>query len=253
MLSFILSKMNMLIFATAIFAITLLMVQFTGNIELKNVTASNLNLNAQIIEEQLVIDSSCSWKSRAIPDTLRFGLNNSQQFFYELRFSTTSMGDFTALILSINEYGKDNIIDAKRIITSAEVILIDPAFIATGEKIAHDDYRSSNSGAQQISLYPRLALRGDQIAAPNSFVALKRVDGDQEKLYIIPCSTAKREYPSNCIVNVLRVGCYELQKEFGGFPSDDDKLDQCFDISRVNPVTGEELSGSFTWIQCGGL
>lgn len=244
----------MLIFATAIFAITLLMVQFTADIELKNVTASNLSLNSQIIEEQLSIDSSCSFKSRAIPDTLRFGLNNSQLFFYELKFSTTDLGDdFTGLILSINERGRDNIIDAKRIITRAEVILIDPAFIATGERIVDAYYKSSADGSQQISLYPRLALRGDQIAAPNSFVALKRVIDGQEKLYVIPCSTAKREIPSNCIVNILRVGCYELQKESGGVPNDNDVIHECFDISRVDPVTGDSLTGNFTWRDCSGL
>lgn len=69
MLSFILSKMNMLIFATAMFAIALLMLSFTSSIELKNITNSNLNLNVQVIEEQLNMDSLCSWKSIAIPDT----------------------------------------------------------------------------------------------------------------------------------------------------------------------------------------
>lgn len=243
MLSFILSKMNMLIFATAMFAIALLMLSFTSSIELKNITNSNLNLNVQVIEEQLNMDSLCSWKSIAIPDTLRFGLNNSNQLFYELKFSTSVLGNFTALSLSINERGKENIIDAKRIITSAKVILIDPGFIITDDPIA--PYYKSGSD-KSISLFPRLGLRGEQVVAPNSFVALKRVVGGEEKLYIIPCSTAKNEIPNNCVANILRVGCYELQREsLPSTPNDDAPIHECFNVARQ-----EDDFSNFTWSDC---
>lgn len=247
MLSFILSKMNLLIFATAVFVIALMMLSFTANIELKNITTSNLNLNIQTIEEQINTSALCSYKSITIPDVLRYGLNNKSLLFYELKFSKIKEGEYTTLVLSINERGKTNIIDARRIITSAEVILIDPGFIYTDDKIA-PYFKDGDS--ETISLYPRAELKGDQVVAPNAFVALKRVSNNIEKIYIIPCSTAKKEVPNNCLANILRIGCYELKKENNNQPpANATKVHECFDVTRQVSETQERESG-FTWESC---
>ena len=249
MLSFILSKMNMLIFATAVFVIALMMLAFTSNIELKNITTSNLNLNAQTIEEQLNTSALCSYKSSTIPDILRYGLNNKSMLYYELKFSKIKEGDYTTLILSINQKGKENIIDARKIITKDEVILIDPGFIAADDEPLSIYYKSGDN--ETINLYPRAELSGDQVVAPNSFVALKRTINGEEKLYIIPCSTAKKELYTNCLANILRVGCYELKKENGvsnPLPSTT-KIHECFDVTRQVQESQERESG-FTWLDC---
>ncbi len=246
MLSFILSKMNLLIFATAVFVIALMMLSFTANIELKNITASNLNLNVQIIEEQLNNPSLCSYKSITIPDVLRFGLNNKSLLFYELKFSKIKEGEYTTLILSVNERGKTSILDARKIITDAEVILIDPGFIYTGDPIEH---YFLDEDIETISLYPRAELKGDQVVAPNAFVALKRIVNNNEKIYIIPCSTAKKESPTNCLRNILRIGCYELKKESGTNILNNTQLHECFNISYQIDET-QEFGSKYDWQRC---
>lgn len=242
MLGFILSKLNMLVFATAVFVIALMLLNFTSGIELKNVTSSNLNLQIQKIEEQLNnTTSQSSFKSIAIPDSLEYGLNKSNRLYYELGFSKVSVGDNTALILSIYPHGEENVIDSRRVITDASIVLIDPSFIATGEQ-----FNDNTFNVDFMSLYPRAALSGDQALAANAFVALKSTRGEEEYMYIIPCSTLKKEVPTNCQANILRVGCYELA---GENPSPNDEIHIDFDVTREILTTGEQVSG-WTWQNC---
>jgi hypothetical protein len=240
MLGFILSKMNFMIFAFAVAIIALLMLSFTGGIELKNVTEANLNAQVQTIQEQLNSSSTSAFDSISIPNTINYGLNKSNRLFYELGFSRVEVGDSRALILSIFEHGSEEVIDSKRIVTNAEVILIDPGFIAT------DDPIGNYYGVDFMSLYPRAALSGDQATPPNAFSVLKSTRGGQEYLYIVPCSTLKSESYNNCQYNVIRLGCFELSKEG---PSLNDNIYIDFAITLENPSTGEQVTG-WTWEDC---
>ncbi|MDD3084172.1 MAG: hypothetical protein PHP82_04055 [Candidatus ainarchaeum sp.] len=253
MLGFILSKMQMLLFATGIFVVALMFLNFVSGIELKNITSSTLELNAQLISGQLATDSFCSLQSSTIPEFFNYGLTNNR-LYYELTFSRVNFGDYKKLILSINEYGKEGIIDARSVNVMGDIFLINPSFIASSDPITQEIFDND-----KISLYPRQALKGQAIAPPNAFVALKEIKSNNLSLYIIPCTTLSKSYSSsddttyytnNCEENVLKVGCYLLKKEKGN-PNQNDLLGQCFSISRG--VVQEDYYVSktnFSWKDC---
>ena len=234
----------MLIFATGIFIVALMFYGFVSGIELKTVTISNLEVDAKVIEEQINNDSLCSFKSIAIPESFNFGLGGSSRLFYDLVFSKEDVGGNTQLILSIKEHNKDEIIVARSVIAKGGVVLVDPGFIASDDPIApfYDE--------DEIVLYPRAAITNNKAPA-NSFVALKEVILGNQTIYIIPCSTyieSDPNIPNNCIVNILKVGCYKLKLDEGS-PSDTDVVSDCFDVAR-EVLEGQGLVSGLTWKQC---
>jgi hypothetical protein len=241
-LGFILSKMQMLLFATGILVVALMMYGFISNVELKNVSAGTLDVSAQIIEEQVNTESLCSFKKISIPEVLRYGLNGSNRLFYDLKFAKEEVGASNLLILAIAEHKKDTIVDSRSVALDAEIVLVDPGFIAENEPL--DSYYDK----QMVTLYPRSSASGI-LAAPNAFVALKEVKLGNTIIYIIPCSSRKNEIPNNCIANVLRTGCYLLGETT---PEDNDEIEDCFDISR-DVLDVAERKHPLNWENCKDL
>jgi hypothetical protein len=242
MLGFILSKMQMMLFATGIFVVAMLFLTFVSDIQLKTVVFNSLETHSTLINQQLSDISLCSFESTAISEKIVYGFGLTQ-IPYDLKFSKESIGEKNILILSINEHGRTNIIDATKIETSANIILIDPGFIAEDEKI-NETYYDPDSGS--IVLYPRAAKSGVQLSPPNSFVALKKVENSEATIYIIPCSTLRKEIPNNCIQNISRVGCYELSKLAN--KDDSTPIGACFDVSKISQSGVEK--GGITWKNC---
>lgn len=258
MLGFIMSKMQMLLFATGIFVVALLFLNFVSGMELKTITNSTLELNAQLISSQLSNDSFCSIQSSTIPEFFNYGLTNNR-FYYELTFSRVNLGEYNRLILSINEYNKTNIVDARGINVHGKIVLVKPDFIASSDPITPQMI----DGVDKISLYPRQALRGDNVAPPNAFVALKEIRDGDLTLYIIPCTTLSKSVTdssgkiysaNNCEENVLKVGCYLLRKEKIN-PVPNDRLNTCFSITRdiMQGTEGHVQTRDFSWENCQSL
>lgn len=101
--------MQMLLFATGIFVVALMFMNFISGMELKNMTASTLELNKQMISSQLSNDSVCSVQSTTIPEYFNYGLTNNR-LYYELNFSKINFEEYNKLILSINEYNKKKLL-----------------------------------------------------------------------------------------------------------------------------------------------
>lgn len=242
MLGYILSKMQMLLFAAGILFVAVLFLGFISNLELKT-TADNLLLNTSsgIISVLSSKEGLCHSTSLSIPDRLSFGFNGSSQVFYDLSISWVTINDKNELILSINEHDKKNVISARKVSMAESIVLVDPGFLPELDVGLNNYYDK-----QKIVLYPRAANKGVQSSAPNSFYIIKEVKGGQGTIYIIPCTTLHDETPNNCVRNVLRVGCHKLAATN---PNSSDSIDQCFDITREISDSGTQVSG-MTWAQC---
>jgi hypothetical protein len=238
MLSFILSKMNMLLFATGIFIIAMMFLGFVSSIQVKEVVANNLEINKTLISQQLGGDSLCAFESISIPEKIIYGFGLTQMP-YDLVFTESELGIKHTLTLSINEHGKKTVIDARKIETDADIVLISPDFIQEDEIITASNF------VEESILYPRAAFKSNTAPA-DSFVALKDVTGGITSLYIIPCSSQIKDTPSNCIKNILKVGCYLLSSKS---PSGDEIVSDCFDITREISESGAETKG-MTWNDC---
>jgi hypothetical protein len=238
MLSFILSKMNMLLFATGIFIIAMMFLGFVSSIQVKEVVANNLEIDKTLISQQLSDISLCSFESTSIPEKIIYGFGLTQMP-YDLVFTESTLGIKHTLTISINEHGKKTAIDARKIETDADIVLISPDFIQEDEVITASNF------VEESILYPRAAFKSNTAPA-DSFVALKDVTGGETSLYIIPCSSQIKDTPSNCIKNILKVGCYLLSSKS---PSGDDVVSDCFDITREISESGAETKG-MTWNDC---
>ena len=239
MLDFILSKMNMLLFATGVFVVAMMFLGFVSSIQLKEVVTSNLEINRTLISQQLSDISSSSFESTSIPERLTYGFGLSQ-IPYDLVFTEDRIGEKSILSMSINEHGKKNFIDARSIEMDADVILVSPDFIQEDGIIT-----GSLIDLHEIILYPRAAFRNNEAPA-DSFVALKEVIDGETNLYIIPCSSQIKDTPNNCIKNILKVGCYFLAKNS---PTDKSIVRDAFDVTREIAESGAETKG-MTWKEC---
>lgn len=256
MLGFILSKMQMLFFAVGIAVVAFLFLNFVSVIGLQRGADSLLNSNIKLVSDQVTADVSCSFKQTSIPDKLVYGAS-SAPFFYDLEFIkqplTTGLDSSSAtnvLIVRISEHqvtkagaiadpAKKKVISAKSIVSESEFVLIDPAFLADLTPLNETTYN-----VPFISLYPRAASAQGLAASPNGFVALK--NGDEKKIYIIPCASQKE--PNNCLMNIFRVGCYKLKMEHPE-KTQDTLLDSCFNIILPS-VDNSEKTKNYTWKDC---
>ena len=263
MLGFILSKMQMLFFAVGIAVVAFLFLNFVSVIGLQRGADALLNSDMKLVSDQITSDVSCSFKQTNIPDKLVYGAN-SAPFFYDLDFIkqvvTTPSDSSTAtsvLIMRISEHqvvkaadladpelrekleAKRKVISAKSIISEYEFVLIDPAFLADLTPL-----NSTTYNVPSMSLYPRAASAQGIAASPNGFVALK--NGDEKKVYIIPCASEKE--PNNCLMNIFRVGCYKLKMEHLD-KTPDTLVDSCFNIILPS-VDNSEKTKNYTWKDC---
>ena len=266
MLGFVLSKMQMLLFATGIFVVAVMFYGFISGIELKTAASTGLSLEARIIEEQLGGDTLCSFKSVSIPDRITYGVGTNQ-FFYDLTFTFAKEGTSNVLLMSIAEHGRESILASKKIPMNYGIVLVDPGFIAEDKPVDGYVYSSGDIGSitglpttnescdseSCIRLYPRAATKGAQASAPNAFVALKEVAGGKTTMYIIPCSTlitgsTGTETGGNCIDNIRKVGCWKM-KSSDESPSANETIPSCFNIT-VESENEESTSNNFTWEKC---
>lgn len=262
MLGFILSKMQMMLFAVGILVVALMFLNFISGLELKEITSGTLESQIQIISGQFKIDNLCSFKTITIPEFFEYGMGTSNRLYYDLLFSKIVSGSGsdmkTKLVIVIREHareGRENkaiIYDAKNIMVDGEVILIDPGFIES------DDFIENFYDEEQINLYPRASNK--DYAPPNAFVALKRIKDEKKQLFIIPCSTLAKSftdvnnnvyYLNNCEENILRAGCQTLKEE-NASPSNNDRIPQCFEIDRE--IVEEDYytvqTRELTWKDC---
>jgi len=254
MLGFVLSKMQMLIFATGIFLVAIMFFNFTSGIQLRNLTSSNLDVQVQTIQGQLTTDSHCSYKSVNIPEYFEQSLSGSR-IYYDLVFSKIDFGEVQRLVLTIKEHGKQTLFDSKGLNIHGKIILVDPGFIAADEFIA--PYYDKES----ISLYPRASTTKNAYAPPNAFVSLKEVKNGVQTIYIIPCTTLAKKlsnvdgsiyYLNNCEENILKVGCNNLFLEKNTNPKNTDKIGQCFEVEREIVESDYYTSqvSELTWEDC---
>jgi hypothetical protein len=254
MLGFVLSKMQMLIFAVGIFLVAILFFNFTSGIQLRNLTSSNLDLQIQTIQGQLITDSHCSYKSISIPEYFEQSLNGSR-IYYDLVFSKIDFEGVQRLVLTIKEHGKQNVFDARGVNINGKIVLVDPGFIAADEFIA------PYYGKETISLYPRASNTKNSYAPPNAFVSLKEIKDGVQTMYIIPCTTLAKKlstvdgtiyYLNNCEENILKVGCHRLFLEKNNNPKNTDKISQCFEVEREIVESDYYTSqvSDLTWEDC---
>lgn len=251
MLGFILSKMQMLIFATGIVIVGLLFLGFTSNIQVSELARNTLFDVEKVVQERLSSENLWASKDLTIPDVLYYGVNKSTPFFYDLSFSkvslnSSSVGEYNALVISISEHGKTKVIASRMIPMKANIILVDPGIII-GEDMAN---LSKHYDKNQIILYPRSAKKGAQVAPANSFIVMKETISGKQNLYIIPCSSMLNPPEStglltNCTSNLLMIGCYNLSKTN---PSLTGTVSDSF-VSAVTNHLGVEMT-NVTWEKC---
>jgi hypothetical protein len=253
MLGFILSKMQMLLFATAMFVLVLVLLNFISGFQVNSIVSSNLELYSTTISSQLTNDSLCSFETVSLPDFFAFGVNNSSRLYYDLSFSKIDFGnDIEKLVVSVKEHNKDIVVAATSINVFGEVVLLDPGFIAADDPITDEYYLDD----EPMLLYPRESS-AENYSPPNAFVALKQINKGDLKLFIIPCTTYGKTFSSassytpltNCEKNILKVGCAELKKTY---PIDDDRIHQCFEVERQVTTGGDNSSSKrkLTWSDC---
>jgi len=242
MLGFILSKMQMLLFATGVLIVALMFYQFVSGVELTTASSSVISSGANMVREQLSSDSLCSFKMDSIPERIMYGVGMNQ-FFYDLTLSKETIGDTNVLIFAISEHKKTNIIASRSVSINGSIVLISSEFIPEDEPMNEQYYDVS-----ETVLYPRSALKAGQSSSINSFVALKEVLGGHTTIYIIPCSVSGNQgAQDNCIVNIAKIGCYRLSKMN---PQPNDTLPQCFDVSADITKEGETIKQSLTFATC---
>ncbi|MFA6268940.1 MAG: hypothetical protein WCW13_02410 [archaeon] len=259
MLGFILSKMQMLLFAVGIAIVALLFFDFVSRVGLSESAKTLLITNTKVISDQINNDLLCSDKFVTLPDALTYGYKNDR-LFYDLEFSKQQLGDnqdfSNLLILRIVEHkpsnstAKKNIIGSNSFISDAEFVLIDPGFLP--ETAPLEKYYNSASGEPNttISLYPRASSKTSvYTGAPDSYSVVKEVVDGKKKVYIIPCTS---ERANNCVENILRVGCYKLKTSKGSTPNNDDLVPSCFNKSS-QVGTYSDVSRNYTWKDCVAL
>ncbi len=250
MLGFILSKMQMLIFAIGVAIVALMFYDFVSKIGLFESANYQLLEEAKAIDGQLSTDSPCSFDIVSIPEVITYGYDQ-KRFYYELGFSKQSVGSGdnvqNKLILSIVEYKKDpkdlEITAARSVASRAEFRLVDSQFLLEGSNL---DASYGGGTIQETYYYPRAASKTEQESAPNSFVAFKDTTGGKSYLYIIPCSTRKE--PNNCLRNILRLGCHKLKTEYPN-KTNDTMIPSCFNISTQASDSSDKQK-EFDWGDC---
>jgi hypothetical protein len=250
MLGFIMSKMQMLLFAVGIAIVALLLLDFVSRIDLTNSSKLLLLTNKSVIDSQLSNDLLCSNSREVrIPDSLRYGYDQ-KQFFYDLDFNKQTLGSGDKaqnfLIMSISEHkqksSKKSIIAAQSIPADATFVLVAPTFLYEGSGLKNSYDKPG------ITLYPRAARTDSpetQASSPNAFVVVKEVENGKKNLYIIPCTTYQ---PNNCFLNILKIGCFKLKKaKYPALPAASDLLPSCF---NETVTVSEDRTRDYTWADC---
>lgn len=199
MLGFTLSKMNMLIFVFALFAIMAYFLASLSNVVLSQQAQQLVEKYANIALIKAKSNTICDvTKNENLPyDISIFGSGvGSQSFFYVLKVGKIEGGEdkLNTLIFSIaSRRERDKILAAKSFDVNAEIKL----------------YRVKAGFASIEEITDSTASDGETIFDPqaknptNSINVIKEVFGGKSFLYIVPCSSRL----ADCESNLGQVGC----------------------------------------------
>lgn len=194
MLGFTLSKMNLLIFCTAIFVIVYF---FTGHLD-DSLKVRELNdmLNGHVIiaSEMLSSPSFCDSLKRSIPP--RLDLGNFSSFYYVLKVSAVKEdpnSPLTTVIFSAAERkNPDRVLAASSFNTTAKVVLLP----SVGQEFRRCDgsdigdttgfCEQSELTNQQFIMDPQESITG---SLRNRFFFVKQYEGEELHLYILTCGS----------------------------------------------------------------
>lgn len=196
MFGYVMSKINLLIFVTAVFA---LMLWFLSSIQTNAISEASSQIAQFVIteiDEGIKSESTCSFTQFTIPQYLTaFGVtSNSGGRLYQLKLSSVKIEEGTnagknLIVASIYEKKNEpKLFAARSLVTNSNVKIYDEE---AAEKINPIEYM----------LNPR--------AAPypiDTISVIKEVYKGQTTIYLIPCSSLQR----NCFENIKRIGCAKL-------------------------------------------
>src|SRR3989344_244520 len=193
MLGFTLSKMNLMIFAVAIFAIVFF---FTSSLDdsLKVRELNDLvNGHALVASEMISSPSFCDSLQRSLPS--RLDLGNFSSLYYVLKISAikeNSDSDLTTVIFSAAERNHpERTLAASSFTTTAQVTLLSSGGRSVdecGTALSQDNmYCKVNEPEDPTNLQIQLDPQDGLGRLRNRFFLLKQVDAGVLKLYIVPC------------------------------------------------------------------
>lgn len=193
MMGFTLSKLNMLILVTALFAIiTFFMFSLSGF--LVGHQAEKL-LESYIKEADTVIssDSLCFKTTTVLPDFITYfgGATQAEKLLPYVvkisRISSPNTQSLNSFIMAVtNRQQRDKFLAAKRTDTTAKILIYD-------WDTSTDTIKEKGGTFIDPQAFPVI----------NSFVMVKEVFRNETFLHVIPCSTEQ----GTCIKNQSRVGC----------------------------------------------
>lgn len=197
MLGFTLSKMNLMIFAVAIFAIVYF---FTSSLDdsLKVRELNDLvNSHAIVASEMISSPSFCDSLQRSLPE--RLDLGNFSSLYYVLKISAIKdssnpdSGLTTVIFSAAQRNHPERTIAASSFTTTAKVTLLSSGGRSIDECDVGGENQSGNTYCVvtkptdpdnlQIQLDPQDGLN----RLRNRFFLIKQVDAGELKLYIVPC------------------------------------------------------------------
>ncbi|MBN1940858.1 MAG: hypothetical protein JW772_01615 [Candidatus Diapherotrites archaeon] len=204
MLAFSLSKMNLLILVTAVFAIIAYFMFALVNIVIVMAAQEIVNEKANEAWGVVNAETHCFQKPINIQPYIRYF--GASRYYYAMKISRypaeTVPGEKNTLIFSIVERKQpDKIIAAKRIDIDAEVVL----------------FGWKGSDGLDILEETQIIVLDPQAEVPsNSFVLVKEVHDDKTYLYIIACAFGSGGSTFvDCMENPDFVGCSSFEEGRG--------------------------------------
>ncbi len=183
MFDFALSKINMLIFVTAI-AVVVIFFMNTLNDTLK--TRQSYELAFKIGKEiKTVIDSDsyCSIKFIEVPKTIRIREgSNLSGITYKLGFKSYRQFDNQSLIIYLTDLKEKNILGAYNLDYNGTINFFSSEYNNT-------EYRFNDDGQEEIVYYPR-----EENSNTTSLLILKNIKNNENNYFVIPCEKKYGEY-----------------------------------------------------------
>jgi hypothetical protein len=225
MMAYTLSKLNMLILVTALFAIIAFFMQALTGLVVGISAEELVSGYIESISSLVLSDSLCFTSSATVPDYITYfgGATQRERLFtYIVKMSSLEPPGgvgVSSLIMSVaNRQFPDRFLAAKRIDVKANIKVYDWEIDETGIDVLHH----SDETIIDPQAFPPI----------NSFVLVKEVYRDTPYLHVIPCATEGRTGLSTsvCEYNKRRVGCC-LQNERGSPSACLPTLDNCAGVS----------------------
>ena len=183
MFDFALSKINMLIFVTAI-AVVVIFFTNTLNDTLK--TRQSYELAFKIGKEiKTVIDSDsyCSIKFIEVPKTIRIREgSNLSGITYKLGLKSYTQFENQSLIIYLTDLKEKNILGAYNLDYNGTINFFSSEYSNT-------EYRFNDESQEEIVYYPR-----EENSNTTSLLILKNIENNENNYFVIPCEKKYGEY-----------------------------------------------------------